>query len=126
MKSFSSQISAFDDRACVRRSGGRARARAGVLVLAMVGLQAGGMQTAEAQPGEGAFVVDGRVEAGPPVEPRGYRDWRNTLGGQDHFREAGVQRRKMSEEERSVLREHLRDAARGAYPESAPKRKGKR
>lgn len=125
MKSFSYQIAVSLERHPMQRSL-RARCRVGALIVAIMGLSAGSVSIAQAQPGGGLFASDGKPDAREPAANRGHRDWRNTLGGQDHASESAVQRRKMSEEERSSLREHLRNAARGAYPEQAPKRKGKR
>lgn len=100
--------------------------RIGALLFTLAGLSIGAIPVAHAQPGVGLFANDGGGEDRQPRGERGHRDWRNTLGGHDRYSESGAQRRKMSEEERNNLREHLRDAARGAYPEQSPQRKGKR
>lgn len=100
--------------------------RTGALLLTLAGFSVGAMPVAHAQPGGGLFASDGGSEDRQQPGERGHRDWRNTLGGHDRSSESGAQRRKMSEEERNSLREHLRDAARGAYPEQSPQRKGKR
>lgn len=82
--------------------------------------------SAHAQSVRGLFASDGQ-RAGEQADsgtPR--REWRNTLDWQAPSGKGRPERRKLSEEERSNLRQHLRDAARGAYPEDAPKRKGRR
>lgn len=53
------------------------------------------------------------------------REWRDTLSDQRKDREGARERRRMSEEERTDLRRHMRDAARGAYREE-PGRKPQR
>lgn len=79
---------------------------------------------AHAQSIQGLFAGESAEQAGRPAGgPR--KDWRNTLDRQEREAAGGQQRRKMSEEERSSLRQHVRDAARGAYRDDAP-RKGRR
>jgi hypothetical protein len=90
-----------------------------VLCLAFVAAPA-----AHAQSIQGLFASDAREQGGRPAGAA-RRDWRNTLDRQEREGAGGQQRRKMSEEERSSLRQHMRDAARGAYRDDAP-RKGRR
>ena len=80
---------------------------------------------AHAQPTRGLFASEAQDQARPGAELR-RKDWRNTLDGQGRAGEGSPQRRKMSEEERSNLRQHLRDAAQGAYRDDSPPRKGRR
>lgn len=78
---------------------------------------------AHAQPGRGLFASEEQGRSGAELRRK---DWRNTLDGQGRADEREQKRRKMSEEERSNFRQHLRDAARGAYRDEAPPRKGRR
>ena len=80
---------------------------------------------AHAQPTRGLFASEAQDQGRPGAELR-RKDWRNTLDGQGRAGEGSPQRRKMSEEERSNLRQHLRDAAQGAYRDDSPPRKGRR
>lgn len=95
--------------------------RATLLCLAI-----GAAPAAHAQSIQGLFASDAREQGGRPVAVTPRKDWRNTLDRQEREGEGGQQRRKMSEEERSILRQHMRDAARGAYRDEAPPRKGRR
>lgn len=95
--------------------------RATLLCLAI-----GAAPAAHAQSIQGLFASDAREQGGRPVAVTPRKDWRNTLDRQERGGEGGQQRRKMSEEERSILRQHMRDAARGAYRDEAPPRKGRR
>ena len=95
--------------------------RATLLCLAI-----GAAPAALAQSIQGLFASDAREQGGRPVAVTPRKDWRNTLDRQEREGEGGQQRRKMSEEERSILRQHMRDAARGAYRDEAPPRKGRR
>jgi len=73
------------------------------------------------------FIVGGEEQA-QRLRPAGAEDrqeWRDTLSDQRNEREGARERRRMSEEERSDLRRHMRDAARGAYREE-PGRKPQR
>ncbi len=79
-----------------------------------------------AQPGRGFFAADVQDQDGRLGAPGARKDWRNTLDGQGRNGEVSQQRRKMSQEERSSLRQHMRDAARGAYPEDSGSRKNRR
>lgn len=81
---------------------------------------------ANAQPGRGFFAADVQDQDGRPGGPGARHDWRNTLDGQGRNGEVSQQRRKMSQEERSSLRQHMRDAARGAYPDDFGSRKNRR
>ena len=101
------------------RRGLRMSACAALLCLSFIAAP-----VAQAQSIQGLFASDAREQGGRSAgAPR--KDWRNTLDRQERRGEGGQQRRKMSEEERSSLREHLRDAARGAYRDDAPPRKGR-
>ena len=93
---------------------------ASVLLLGLAVLAA---PSAHAQSIRGLFSSDVQEQGGPRDADAPRKDWRNTLGRQGSADEQAQQRRKMSEEERSSLRQHLRDAARGAYPEDPPPRK---
>lgn len=67
------------------------------------------------------FIVGGEEQA-QRFRPAGGEDrqeWRDTLSDQRNEREGVRERRRMSEEERSDLRRHMRDAARGAYREES-------
>lgn len=81
--------------------------------------------SAHAQSIRDLFASDVQEQQGPKDADTPRKDWRNTLGRQGSADEQAQQRRKMSDEERSSLRKHLRDAARGAYPEDPPPRKGR-
>lgn len=81
---------------------------------------------AHAQPGRQLEME--QVEVGPgkvSAETR-RKEWRRTLGGGADLRDGAAERRRMSEEERSRLRRHVSDAARGAYGDEAPRGKGRR
>lgn len=69
------------------------------------------------------FMVGGEEQARKirPASDDGRQDWRNTLSGQRDGHETAPVRRRMTEEERSDLRRHMRDAARGAYREEPPR-----
>ncbi len=104
----------------MRLRGGRA---AGVILLGLALITA---PSAQAQSIHGVFASDASEQGGPEAAGTPRRDWRNTLDRHGAAGEQGQKRRKMSEEERSSLRQHLRDAARGAYPDNPPPGKGRR
>ncbi len=79
-----------------------------------------------AQSVRGLFSSDVEDQGGRPRESSPRKDWRNTLDRQGRAADGGQQRRKMSEEERNILRQHLRDAASGAYPAEPVPRKSRR
>lgn len=73
------------------------------------------------------FIVGGEEQA-QRFRPAGAGErpeWRDTLSEQHKDRDGARERRRMSDEERSDLRRHMRDAARGAYREE-PGRKPQR
>lgn len=73
------------------------------------------------------FIVGGeeQTQLFRPAGAEERQEWRETLSDQRKDREGVRERRRMSEEERSDLRRHMRDAARGAYREE-PGRKPQR
>ena len=73
------------------------------------------------------FIVGGeeQTQRFRPAGAEARQEWRETLSDQRKDREGVRERRRMSEEERSDLRRHMRDAARGAYREE-PGRKPQR
>ena len=81
---------------------------------------------AHAQSVHDLFASEAQERGGRAAEVTQRKDWRNTLDRQEREGERSQQRRKMSEEERSNLRQHLRDASRGAYRDDSPPRKGRR
>lgn len=107
--------------ACVSR---RWRGRKASIIL--LGLALIAAPSAHAQSIRGLFASDVQEQGAPRDAGTPRKDWRNTLDRQGAASEQAQQRRKMSEEERSNLRQHLRDAARGAYPDDPPPRKGRR
>lgn len=74
------------------------------------------------------FMIGGEAQTQPPVPvgDGGRQHWRNTLSDQRKEREAAQARRRMTDEERSDLRRDMRDAARGAYREEAPRNRPRR
>lgn len=104
-----------------RRHYGMVRAKAALLCLALLIAP-----STHAQSVRGLFASNSQQqgEQGGAGAPR--KDWRNTLDWQAPAGKGRQEPRRMSEEERSNLRQHLREAARGAYPEDSPKRKGRR
>ncbi len=73
------------------------------------------------------FIVGGeeQTQRFRPAGSGERTEWRDTLSDQRTEHAGARERRRMSEEERSDLRRHMRDAARGAYREE-PGRKLKR
>lgn len=88
-------------------------------------LQAAPIQ-AHAQPGRQVEMDQTEVGAGKESAETRRKEWRRTLGGGSELRDGAAERRRMSEEERSHLRRHVSDAARGAYGDDAPRGKGRR
>ncbi|HRP67471.1 MAG TPA: hypothetical protein PLF79_15455, partial [Thauera sp.] len=70
---------------------------------------------AHAQPGRQVEMEQAEVGAGKVSAETRRKEWRRTLGGGPELRDGAAERRRMSEEERSRLRRHVSDAARGAY-----------
>lgn len=126
MMRFSHSAASFSGRQPPTRSALRAWGAKGARIV-LIGVAILVVPLAHAQPGRGfgLFASEAQDQGRPGPEVK-RKDWRNTLDGQGRAGEGSPQRRKMSEEERSNLRQHLRDAAQGAYRDDSPPRKGRR
>ncbi|HRP26557.1 MAG TPA: hypothetical protein PLF79_12395 [Thauera sp.] len=81
---------------------------------------------AHAQAGRQVEMEQAEAAAGKVSAETRRKEWRRTLGGGAEIRDGASERRRMSDEERSRLRRHVSDAARGAYGDEAPRGKGRR